>query len=159
MYFSISCKNSSFLILEPCSSSLDFNNTNKKAVVEKEAILRFLVALSGSGTSESPGVLGHHNDLWVKGSMQVINIMACHLFFLEFCAGWLLARHKVREWYLKRFCYQRREEHFLHRYIYVNSPRCGTNLLHSHMGHQITNWIQLTFKIFCALVSLWNNLL
>ena len=110
MYFSISCKNSSFLILEPCSSSLDFNNTNKKAVVEKEAILRFLVALSGSGTSESPGVLGHHNDLWVKEATQVINIMVCHLFFLEFCMGWLLARHKIREWYLKRFCYHRRED-------------------------------------------------
>ena len=110
MYFSIRCKNSSFLILEPCSSSLDFNNTNKKAVVEKEAILRFLVALSGSGTSESPGVLGHHNDLWVKESTQVINIMVCHLFFLEFCTGWLLARHKIREWYLKRFCYHRRED-------------------------------------------------
>ena len=96
MYFSISCKNSSFLILEPCSSSLDFNNASKKAVVEKEAILRFLVALSGSGTSESPGVLGHHNDLWLKESTQVINIMACHLFFLEFCMGWLLARHKVK---------------------------------------------------------------
>ena len=80
MYFSISCKNSSFFILEPCSSSLDFNNTNKKAVVEKEAILRFLVALSGSGTNESPGVLGHHNDLWVKGSTEVINIISCHLF-------------------------------------------------------------------------------
>ena len=98
MYFSISCKNSSFLILEPCSSSLDFNDTNKKAVVEKEAILRFLVALSGSGTSESPGVLGHHNDLWVKESMQVINIMACHLFFSEFCTECLPARHKIREW-------------------------------------------------------------
>ena len=79
MYFSISCKNSSFLILEPCSSSLDFNDTNKSAVMEKEAILRFLVALSGSGTSESPGVLGHHDDLWVKKSMQVINIMASRL--------------------------------------------------------------------------------
>jgi len=156
MYFSTSSKNSSFLILEPCSSSLDFNNTSKKAVVEKEAILRFLVALSGSGTSESPGVLGHHNDLWVKESTQVINIMACHLFFLEFCTGWLLARHKVREWYLKRFCYHRRWA-FLDRYIYTNSPRCWTNLLDSHMGHQITNWRQLTFKLFCALVSLWNS--
>ena len=75
MYVSVSCKNSSFLILEPCSSSLDFSNTNKSAVVEKEAILRFLVALSGSGTSESPGVLGHHNGLWVKESTQVINII------------------------------------------------------------------------------------
>ena len=154
MYFSISSKNSSFLILEPCSSSLDFNNTNKKAVVEKEAILRFLVALSGSGTIESPGVLGHDNDLWVKGSTQVINIMSYHLFFLEFCTGWLLARHKIREWYLKTFCYHRREEHFLDRYIYANSPRCGTNLLDSPMGHQITNWMQSTFKLFCALVSL-----
>lgn len=154
MYFSISCKNSSFLILEPCSSSLDFNNTNKSTIMEKEAILRFLVALSGSGTSESPGVLGHHNDLWVKESMQVINIMVCHLFFLEFCTGWLLARHKVREWHLKRFCYQRREELFLNRYIYANSAKCGTNLLDSHMGHQITNWMQSTFKLFCALLSL-----
>ena len=111
MYFSISSNNySSFLILEPCSSSLDFNNTNKKAVVEKEAILRFLVALSGSGTSESPGVLGHHNDLWVKGSTQVINIMACQLFFSEFCTECLLAGHKIREWYLKRFCYHRRDD-------------------------------------------------
>ena len=93
----VTSKNSPFLILEPCSSSLDFNNTNKKAVVEKEAILRFLVALSGSGTSESPGVLGHHKDLWVKESTQVINITACHVFFLEFCVGLLLARHKVRE--------------------------------------------------------------
>ena len=154
MYFSISCKNSSFLILEPSSSSLDFNNTNKKAVVEKEAILRFLVALSGSGTSESPGVLGHHNDLWVKESTQVINIMACHLFFSEFCTRWLLATHKVSEWYLKRFCYHRGKEHFLDRYRYASSPRCGTNLLDSHMGHQITNWIQSNFKLFCALVSL-----
>ena len=112
MYFTISCKNSSFLILEPCSSSLDFNNTDKKAVVEKEAILRFLVALSGAGTSESPRVLGHHNDLWVKESTQVINIISCHLFFIEFCTGWLLARQKVREWYLKRFCYHRRRAFF-----------------------------------------------
>ena len=125
--------------------------------MEKEAILRFLVALSGSGTSESPGVLGHHNDLWVKESTQVINIMVCHLSFLEFCTGWLLARHKIREWYLKRFCYHRKEEHILDRYIYPNSPRCGSNLLDSHMGHQITNWMQSTFKPFCALVSLRNN--
>ena len=125
--------------------------------MEKEAILRFLVALSGSGTSESPGVLGHHNDLWVKESTQVINITACHVFFLEFCVGLLLARHKVREWSLKRFCYHRRWAYILDRYIYPNSPRCGTNLLDSHMGHQITNWMQLTFKLFCALVSLWNN--
>ena len=112
MYFSISGKNSSFLILEPCSSSLDFNNTNEKAVMEKEAILRFLVALSGSGTSESPGVLGHHNALWVKDSMQVINTMACHLFFVEFCMRWLLAKHEISEWFVKRFCYHRREERF-----------------------------------------------
>ena len=122
--------------------------------MEKEAILRFLVALSGSGTSESPGVLGHHNDFWVKESTQVINIMVCHLFFLEFCTGWLLARRKIREWYLKRFCYHRKEEHILDRYIYPNSPRSGTNLLDSPMGHKINNWMQSTFKLFCALVSL-----
>ena len=65
---------------------------------------------------------------------------------------WLLARHKVREWYLKRFCYHRREEHFLDRYLYASSLKCGTNLLDSHMGHQITNWIQSNFKLCFALL-------
>lgn len=122
--------------------------------MEKEAILRFLVALSGSGTSESPGVLGHHNDLWVKGSTEVINIMACRLFFSEFCMECLLAGHKIREWNLKRFCYHRRWAFFRQIHICQLSQMWHQD---SHMGHQITNWIQSTFKLFCALVSLQNN--
>ena len=53
---------------EPCSGAIDFRVTDSKPVIEKEAVLRFLVALSGSVANDSVDVIGHQNDLWAKGT-------------------------------------------------------------------------------------------
>ena len=60
---------------EHCSSAIDFSNTDSKPVIEQEAVLRFLVALSGSVADDSVEVIGHQNDLWVKGPKQVVQYM------------------------------------------------------------------------------------
>lgn len=60
-----------FLWSEPSSSTVDFSSTENKTVLEKEAVLRLLVALSGSVASDSAADLGHQNDLWAKEPRQV----------------------------------------------------------------------------------------
>ena len=57
---------------EPSSYAIDFSSTDGKTGLEKDAVLRFLVALSGSATYGSGAVLGHQNDLWTKAPRQVI---------------------------------------------------------------------------------------
>ena len=57
---------------EPSRDVVDFSSTDGKTGSEKDAVLRFLVALSGSAIYDSGAVLGHQNDLWAKAPRQVI---------------------------------------------------------------------------------------
>lgn len=56
---------------EPSSSAVKFSSTERTNVLEKEAVLRFIIALAGSVTNESTPVLGHQNKLWVTEHKQV----------------------------------------------------------------------------------------
>ena len=56
---------------EPSSSAVKFNSAERTNVLEKEAVLRFVIALAGSVTNESTPVLGHQNNLWVTEHKQV----------------------------------------------------------------------------------------
>lgn len=59
---------------EPSSSAVKFNSTELRTnVLEKEAVLRFIVALAGSVTNESTSILGHQNKLWVTEHKQVVS--------------------------------------------------------------------------------------
>ena len=57
---------------EPSSSAIKFNSTERTNVLEKEAVLRFIVALAGSVTNETTPVLGHQNKLWATEHKQVV---------------------------------------------------------------------------------------
>ena len=60
------------LLSEPSSYAIDFSSADGKTGSEKDAVLRFLVALSGSAIYDSGAVLGHQNDLWAKAPRQVV---------------------------------------------------------------------------------------
>ena len=57
---------------EPSSSAVKFKSTERTNVLEKEAVLRFIIALAGSVANESTPVLGHRNKLWVTEHKQVL---------------------------------------------------------------------------------------
>ena len=59
---------------EPSSSAVKFSSTERTNVLEKEAVLRFIIALAGSVTNESTPVLGHQNKLWVTEHKQVVQV-------------------------------------------------------------------------------------
>ena len=61
---------------ELSSSAVKFSSTERTNVLEKEAVLRFLVALAGSVTNESKSVLGHQNKLWAT-FLGVIEYALC----------------------------------------------------------------------------------
>ncbi|PFX29663.1 Gamma-tubulin complex component 6 [Stylophora pistillata] len=56
---------------ESPSSAIKFNSTKQTSTTEKEAVLRFLVALTGTGLHGSTSVLGHQDDLWARGPYQI----------------------------------------------------------------------------------------
>ena len=57
---------------EPSSSAVKSSSTERTNALEKEAVLRFLVALAGSVPNESMPVLGHENKLWATEHRQVV---------------------------------------------------------------------------------------
>ena len=61
------------LSTEPSSGVVDFASTKRKTVfnLENEAVLRFLVALSGTVSDDSTEILGHQKDLWSNAPRQV----------------------------------------------------------------------------------------
>ena len=60
-----------FFLTEPSSSAIKFNSTKETNATEKEAVLRFLVALTGTGHYGPTSVLGYQDDLWARGLNQV----------------------------------------------------------------------------------------
>ncbi|XP_068759529.1 gamma-tubulin complex component 6-like isoform X2 [Montipora capricornis] len=58
---------------EPSSGVVDFASTKRKTVfnLENEAVLRFLVALSGTVSDDSTEILGHQKDLWSNAPRQI----------------------------------------------------------------------------------------
>ena len=60
-----------FFQTELSSSAIKFNSTKETNATEKEAVLRFLVALTGTGHYGPTSVLGYQDDLWARGLNQV----------------------------------------------------------------------------------------